>query len=61
MNMVIDNAVEVQLAKGERDEVRRELGKHLYGACGHGDHRVNHSLGSILLKGDNVVLIQKKF
>lgn len=59
--MVIDNAVEVRLAKGERDEVRRELGKYLCDTRGHGDQRFNHSLGSILLKGDNVVLIQKKF
>ena len=55
MNLVIDDAVEVQLATRESPEKRRQLGTV---------HPSIHELeadktkGQILLKGDNVSLIQ---
>jgi small nuclear ribonucleoprotein E len=56
MNLVIDDAVEVQLAtKGGKDEKRRQLGiRHAL----HSPIRADLNTGQILLKGDNVSLIQ---
>jgi small nuclear ribonucleoprotein E len=56
MNLVIDDAVEVQLAtKGGKDEKRRQLG--IWHAL-HSPTRADFNTGQILLKGDNVSLIQ---
>ena len=55
MNLVVDDAVEVKLPTKTQEESRRSLGKPLYqlwfGIS-------NIFLGRILLKGDNVSLIQ---
>jgi small nuclear ribonucleoprotein (snRNP)-like protein len=55
MNLVIDEAVEVTLPTKDKDESRRNLGIPLV-ACS----RIvaNSTTGRILLKGDNVSLIQ---
>lgn len=58
MNLVIDDAVEVkQPTRINSEENRRDLGPHL--PC-KDSFRVmlNRSTGQILLKGDNVSLIQ---
>jgi small nuclear ribonucleoprotein E len=60
MNLVIDDAVEVKLVtKTNPEEKRRSLG-----ADNHATSRIikqpaNHATGQILLKGDNVALIQE--
>lgn len=57
MNLVIDDAVEVKQATKTTEEKRRELGTRvthhasLYG-------KLTAAIGQILLKGDNVSLIQ---
>lgn len=57
MNLVIDDAVEVQLATKDAPEKRRQLGtRWILGLSQR--TRANSSLGQILLKGDNVSLIQ---
>jgi small nuclear ribonucleoprotein E len=55
MNLVIDDAVEVKMATKDSGETRKELGM-----VSPSPHRVrtNASPGQILLKGDNVTLIQ---
>jgi len=57
MNLVIDEAVEVKLVSKTNDkETRRSLGaSHVCGPCGTVSNRL---VGQILLKGDNVSLIQ---
>jgi small nuclear ribonucleoprotein E len=57
MNLVIDDAVEVKQATKTTEESRRSLGRRLalYKVAG---HRLTVSTGQILLKGDNVSLIQ---
>jgi small nuclear ribonucleoprotein E len=56
MNLVIDDAVEVQLAmKGGKEEKRRQLGIS-HAPCS--PARADINTGQILLKGDNVSLIQ---
>jgi small nuclear ribonucleoprotein E len=58
MNLVIDDAVEVKLAdaKKETSEERRKIGQFF-------DYRftalANAGTGQILLKGDNISLIQQ--
>jgi small nuclear ribonucleoprotein E len=56
MNLVIDDAVEVKLATKTQEESRRSLGKPYWSrnslSC------TNSVSGQILLKGDNVSLIQ---
>lgn len=58
MNLVIDDAVEVKLASKTDEEKRRELGKlrSLDGALRTSSR--NGFVGQLLLKGDNVSLIQ---
>ena len=57
MNLVIDEAVEVKQATKTDEEKRRELGKGSY--CGDVVGIVLIEIvGQILLKGDNVSLIQ---
>lgn len=60
MNLVIDDAVEVkQITKTNDKEERKNLGMHLFSLPGTVDStRANHGPGQILLKGDNVSLIQ---
>lgn len=61
MNLVIDDAVEVRLATKTEEEKRRPLGMLifflLFISCGARDAN-NAITGQILLKGDNVSLIQ---
>lgn len=57
MNMVVIQAVEVKLAQGEQDEVRTELGRNTLGRL---MTITDNIVGRILLKGDNVTLIQEK-
>lgn len=56
MNLVVDDAIEVTQAKGDQPEKRRELGMSRRApfdwTCANG------GLGQILLKGDNVTLIE---
>ncbi len=57
MNLVIDDAVEVKQATKTDEEKRRELGTGSY--CGNVILIVlTEAVGQILLKGDNVSLIQ---
>ena len=57
MNLVIDDAVEVkQVTKADPEEKRRELGIILLQPCS--SALLIQSKGQILLKGDNVSLIQ---
>jgi small nuclear ribonucleoprotein (snRNP)-like protein len=55
MNLVIDDAVEVILPTKDKDETRRSLGISPV-TCSRGV--ANSTTGRILLKGDNVSLIQ---
>ena len=57
MNLVIDDAVEVkQLSKNSPEETRRPLGERaLDRSCA---FLIDLYVGQILLKGDNVALIQ---
>lgn len=55
--MVVIQAVEVKLAQGEQDEVRTELGRNTLGRL---MTITDNIVGRILLKGDNVTLIQEK-
>ncbi len=58
MNLVIDDAVEVkQPTKTEPDEKRRELGITFW-LIRHYVRMLTNATGQILLKGDNVSLIQ---
>jgi small nuclear ribonucleoprotein E len=57
MNLVIDDAVEVKQATKTTEESRRQLGKD-YRACFKVCRGLICVLGQILLKGDNVSLIQ---
>jgi small nuclear ribonucleoprotein E len=57
MNLVIDDAVEVQLATRDAPEKRRQLGKILDDIPLR-RNLADRFLGQILLKGDNVSLIQ---
>lgn len=59
MNLVIDDAVEVQLATRDGPEKRRQLGKPDSPRGPQAFHAHAHlCIGQILLKGDNVSLIQ---
>lgn len=56
MNLVIDDAVEVkQSTKADPEEKRRALGACIAQSV---NSRANRLTGQILLKGDNVSLIQ---
>lgn len=57
MNLVVDDAIEVKQATKTTEEKRRELGKQYYSAFGL-QKRLMLRIGQILLKGDNVSLIQ---
>lgn len=63
MNLVIDDAIEVKQATKDQPETRRQLGAFHSGRntirekADHTDRGLNFS-GQILLKGDNVSLIQ---
>jgi small nuclear ribonucleoprotein E len=57
MNLVIDDAVEVKQATKTTEESRRSLGEEL-DISNRGENEANLSPGQILLKGDNVSLIQ---
>ena len=57
MNLVIDDAVEVKQATKTDEEKRRELGKGSYFWAVIGI-MLTEVVGQILLKGDNVSLIQ---
>lgn len=66
MNLVIDDAVEVTLAKQDSPEERRKLGAYTPCCCSRNGapNRVlfrmaNIVLGQVLLKGDNISLIQQ--
>lgn len=63
MNLVVDDAVEVKLATKTEEESRRQLGREILSllkscpaaaTC----HMLTIRTGQILLKGDNVSLIQ---
>ena len=56
MNLVIDDAVEVKLATKSEGETRREIGKSP--AIYLRRVRPDAMIGQILLKGDNVSLMQ---
>lgn len=59
MNLVIDDAVEVkQITKTNPEETRRQLGELLRKHNGIKSGGANTHTGQILLKGDNVSLIQ---
>lgn len=62
MNLVIDDAVEVRLATKTEEEKRRPLGMTPFAMdilCPDGlDEMLTVGTGQILLKGDNVSLIQ---
>ena len=59
MNLVIDDAVEVkQVTKTNPEESRRELGTDTVSIAKLQCRYLTRSLGQILLKGDNVSLIQ---
>lgn len=57
MNLVVDDAIEVKQATKTTEEKRRELGMQLLGTFALW-RRLNFRTGQILLKGDNVSLIQ---
>jgi small nuclear ribonucleoprotein E len=56
MNLVIDDAVEVKLAKKDAPEERRKLGEHWSFLLV--SLHTNAHTGQVLLKGDNISLIQ---
>lgn len=56
MNLVIDDAVEVKQATKTVEEKRRELGMKRFPTLVRS--KANSGAGQILLKGDNVSLIQ---
>lgn len=56
MNLVIDDAVEVRLASKTEEEKRRELG--IFELPTRVTRATDMTIGQILLKGDNVSLIQ---
>lgn len=56
MNLVIDDAIEVKLATKTEEEKRRELG--MYALSRPYLNWLKETIGQILLKGDNVSLIQ---
>ena len=59
MNLVIDDAVEVKVATKTDEESRRKLGGHiLFNLLQFSPSADMLPLGQILLKGDNVSLIQ---
>ncbi len=58
MNLVIDDAVEVKQATKTEEEKRRDLGKPLQRKRGTPGIAADGQTGQILLKGDNVSLIQ---
>lgn len=55
MNLVLDDAVQVSMATRDTEEKRRPLGRFLQSEV---VGETNHHIGQILLKGDNVTLIQ---
>lgn len=57
MNLVIDDAIEVKLATKDTQEERRSLGTISALKCARKDQS-DDITGQILLKGDNVSLIQ---
>jgi len=57
MNLVIDDAVEVKQATKTTEESRRQLGMN-QGLCCKIVRMLTYAPGQILLKGDNVSLIQ---
>lgn len=60
MNLVIDDAVEVKLATKTQEETKRPLGtwNHMHLIMALIEISANLHQGQILLKGDNVSLIQ---
>jgi small nuclear ribonucleoprotein E len=56
MNLVIDDAVEVTLAKKDAPEERRKVGQYNAPSCPSAPLMCP---GQILLKGDNITLIQQ--
>jgi small nuclear ribonucleoprotein E len=59
MNLVIDDAVEVKLQSKEAEESRRDLGTTCINLGTSAKNALSdESPGQILLKGDNVALIQ---
>jgi small nuclear ribonucleoprotein E len=58
MNLVVDDAVEVKLATKDEAESRRELGMFMLLFRIEGKLLMQYGIGQILLKGDNVSLIQ---
>jgi small nuclear ribonucleoprotein E len=56
MNLVIDDAVEVTLAKKDAPEERRKVGQYNASVCPSSPLTCP---GQILLKGDNISLIQQ--
>ena len=58
MNLVIDDAVEVKQASKTEEEKRRDLGRLLSWVDGTLCTVTDRRIGQILLKGDNVSLIQ---
>lgn len=57
MNLVVDDAIEVKQATKTTEEKRRELGMQSYSTFTL-QRRLIFRTGQILLKGDNVSLIQ---
>lgn len=57
MNLVVDDAIEVNQATKTTEEKRRELGMDMLQHVRPGK-KTNIRTGQILLKGDNVSLIQ---
>lgn len=58
MNLVIDDAVEVRLATKSEEEKRRPLGRFIPLPSFRIAANASAQTGQILLKGDNVSLIQ---
>lgn len=58
MNLVIDDAVEVRLATKTEEEKRRQLGMIDRYTPANVNRNTDSVTGQILLKGDNVSLIQ---
>lgn len=58
MNLVIDDAVEVQVATRDKAASRRQLGMNSINFEITENHKLTSTIGQILLKGDNVTLIQ---
>lgn len=57
MNLVIDDAVEVKLTKKDAPEERRKLGEQRSASVS--PSHTDANTGQVLLKGDNISLIQQ--